>query len=121
MSIKTLKSLGDIGNLHDLKTAGSARKSGKPPLPTTAILELYMRRNERDRLVKETWRLKKRGHQIDRRLGEIEKEMERLYGDAAKMAAQIRGKEIGGKEERSGGTRVHGSSARHGRKFVVRY
>lgn len=121
MSIKTLKSLGDIGNLHDLKTAGSARKSGKPALPTTAILELCMRRNERDRLVKETWRLKKRGHQIDRRLEEIDKEMERLYGDAAKMAASILGKESGDKEERSGGTRVHGSSARHGRKFVVQY
>lgn len=120
MSIKTLKGLGDIGNLHDLKTAGSARKSGKPPLPTTAILELYMRRNERDRLVKETWRLKKRGHQIDRRLQEIEKEMNRLYNDAEKMATQIRGKEINGAEQRTG-TRRQGHGARHGRKFVVRY
>lgn len=120
MSIKTLKSLGDIGNLHDLKTAGSARKSGKPALPTTAILELYMRRNERDRLVKETLRLKKRGHQIDRRLQEIEKEMNRLYEDAAKMAAQIRGKENDDTEQRTR-TRIRGSRARHGRKFVVRY
>lgn len=120
MSIKTLKSLGDIGNLHDLRTAGSARKSGKPALPTTAILELYQRRNERDRLVKETWRLKKRGHQIDRRLAEIEKEMNRLYGDAAKMAAQIRGKEVGSKEE-ARTTRARGHGAQRGRKFVVRY
>lgn len=120
MSIKTLKSLGDIGNLHDLRTTGSVRKSGKPPLPTTAILELNMRRNERDRLVKETWRLKKRGHQIDRRLGDIAKEMARLYEDATKMATQIMGKESGGKEA-SAGTRVRGSSARHKRKFVVNY
>lgn len=93
MSIKTLKSLGDIGNLHDIRTTGSARKSGKPPLPTTAILELYMRRNERDRLMKEVSRLQRRKQQIDRRLGDIGKEMARLFEEATKMAIDIRGKE----------------------------
>lgn len=114
MAIKTLKSLGDIGNLHDIRTTGSVRKSGKPPLPTTAILELYMRRNERDRLMKETLRLKKRKHQIDLRLGDVKKEMTRLFENAQKMAADIRGDEI---EE--SGTRARGKKSK--KQVVVNY
>lgn len=114
MSIKTLKSLGDIGNLHDIRTTGSARKSGKPPLPTTAILELYMRRNERDRLMKEVVRLQRRKQQIDRRLGDIGKEMARLFEEATKMAADIRGK-----EEASEPGDDRRRSSRRGRKRIV--
>lgn len=114
MSIKTLKSLGDIGNLHDIRTAGSVRKSGKPQLPTTAILELYMRRNERDRLVKETLRLKKRKQQVDQRLQEVDKEMARLYEDATKMAGRIRGDE----KKESG---HHVEHQGRGKRVVVSY
>jgi len=51
--MKGFKSLGDIANLHDLRSIPRTRRSAKPPLPTTAILNLYMARNERDRLIKE--------------------------------------------------------------------
>lgn len=113
MSIKTLKSLGDIGNLHDIRTTGSVRKSGKPPLPTTAILELYMRRNERDRLMKEVIRLQRRKAQIDRRLGEIGKEMARLYKEATKMATDIRGEE--------GTSELEAGSRRRKKRIVLNY
>jgi hypothetical protein len=118
MSLKTLKSLGDIGNLHDLRTAGTVRKSGKPQLPTTAILGLYMRRNERDRLVKEVARLKKRRLQIDRRLNEIEKEMTLLYEQATKMAAKIKGGEDAGSDDRETRKARHTS---RGKRMVLTY
>ena len=89
--MKTIKSLGNIANLHDLRTIPRTRRSAKPQLPTTAILSLNMARNERDRLVKERMRLLKRKTQIDRRLPEIEKEMDDLLEQARKKAAEIRG------------------------------
>jgi regulator of protease activity HflC (stomatin/prohibitin superfamily) len=54
-------------------------------------MELSMARNERDKLVKEHARLLRRKTQIDRRLPEIEKEMDDLLEQAHKKAAEIRG------------------------------
>ena len=88
---KTIKSLGEIANLHDLRTIPRTRRSAKPQLPTTAILSLNMARNERDHLVKERMRLSKRKVQIDRRLVEIDSEMDGLLKQAQKKAAEIRG------------------------------
>jgi len=51
-----------------------------------------MARNERDHLLKEHMRLAKRKNQIDRRLPEIEKEMDELLEQARKKATEIRGK-----------------------------
>ncbi len=87
----TIRGLSDIPNLHDLRSIPRTRRSAKPALPTTAILELNMARNERDHLVKERMRLLKRKTQIDRRLPEIEKEMDELLEQARKKAAEIRG------------------------------
>ena len=89
--MKTLKSLGDIANLHDLRSIPRTRRSAKPQLATTAVLALNMARNERDHLVKERMRLLKRKTQIDRRLPELEKEMDDLLEQARKKAAEIRG------------------------------
>lgn len=92
--MKGFKSLGDIANLHDLRSIPRTRRSAKPPLPTTAILNLYMARNERDRLIKERMRLTKRKIQIDRRLGEINEEMDALLVQARKKAKEIRGQAV---------------------------
>lgn len=89
--MKTLRGLSNIANLHDLRSIPRTRRSAKPQLPTTAILELNMARNERDHLVKERMRLLKRKTQIDRRLPEIEREMDGLLLQARKKAAEIRG------------------------------
>jgi len=91
--MRTLKSLSDIANLHDLRFISRIRRSAKPQLPTTAILELSMARNEQDRLVKERIKLTKRREQINKRLPEIEKEMDTLLEQARKKAAEIRGEE----------------------------
>ncbi|MBI4811945.1 hypothetical protein HY798_00635 [Candidatus Falkowbacteria bacterium] len=89
---KTIKSLGNIANLHDLRVIPRTRRSAKPQLPTTAILSLNMARNERDHLIKEKMRLSKRKTQIERRLTEIDSEMDDLLKQAQKKAAEIRGK-----------------------------
>lgn len=109
--MKTIKSLGDIANLHDLRSIPRTRRSAKPQLPTTAILSLNMARNERDHLVKERMRLLKRKTQIDRRLPEIEKEMDGLLEQARKKAAEIRGEAGIPVEVRVGG--------RHGRRKAM--
>ena len=88
----SIKVLQDISGLHDTRTyTGAVRKSAKPDLPTTAILGLYMRRNERDRIVQELKRLKKRKMQLRMRLEEVEKEMTMLLGKATKTAVEMRG------------------------------
>lgn len=88
----SIKNLQDIGGFHDLRTyTGVVRKSGKPALPTTAILDLYMRRNERDRLVSDLKKLNKRKVQLRGRLQDVEKEMTKLLEKATKTAMEIRG------------------------------
>ena len=89
--MKTLRGLSNIANLHDLRSIPRTRRSAKPQLPTTAIMELNMARNERDHLVKERMRLLKRKTQLDRRLPELDKEMDELLENARKKAAEIRG------------------------------
>lgn len=89
--MKTLKSLGDISGLHNLRTIPRLRKSAKPQLPTTAILALTMTRSERDRLAKEKMKLCKRKNEVDKRLEEIEKEMDNLLEQIRKKSLEIRG------------------------------
>lgn len=97
-----MKSLSDINNLHDLKSIPRSRRSAKPALPTTAILNLYMARNERDRLVKERMGLLKRKNQVEIRLKEIDEEMDNLLKDSQKMAKEMRGKSFKEPEEKRG-------------------
>ena len=86
----SIKNLQDIQGLHDVRTyTGAVRKSGKPDLPTTAILGLYMRRNEKERIVSELKRTKKRKIQLQNRLKEVDKEMTTLLEKANKTAAEL--------------------------------
>ena len=110
----SIKNLQDVGGLHDLRTYTRAvRKSGKPNLPTTAILDLYMRRSERDRLVSELKRLKKRKVQLQGRLKDVEKEMTKLLEKATKTAVELRG--IPGKR----GNLIRGSEKKE--RLVLEY
>ena len=110
----SVKTTQDANNLHDIRTyTGTIRKSAKPALPTTAVLDLYMRRNERDRLVKELKKLKKRREQLLKRLKEVEKDMSKLFTQAQKTAAEIRGKK--------GGRNNPGNPSKKKGKMVVGY
>lgn len=88
------RSLSDIRNVHDLRSIPRTRKSGKPQLATTAIMDLSMARNERERLVKERMQLTKRNIQIEYRLSEIEEEMDELLQRAKEKAREIRGEKL---------------------------
>lgn len=97
----TLKGLSHISNLHDLRVSP---KSGKPALPTTAILNLYMRGNEKTRLERELKRIRKRKVQLLRRLKDVDREMSKLFVQATGMAEKMRGKQLGKKSfQRNGG------------------
>jgi hypothetical protein len=87
-----LKGLGDMGTLHDLRRPSV--KSGKPALPTTAILNLYMRGNEKMRIEGELKRVRKRRVQLLKRLKDVEREMSKLYIQATDMAGNLRGKSL---------------------------
>lgn len=88
----SIKTLQGMNSLHDVRTyTGAVRKSAKPALPTTAILELYMRRNEKDRIKSELQRLKKRKTQLQTRFQDVEKEMTKLLEQATQTAVEIRG------------------------------
>ncbi|MFY9457900.1 MAG: hypothetical protein WAP23_03150 [Candidatus Spechtbacterales bacterium] len=87
-----LKDLSDISNLHDLRVSA---KSGKPALPTTAILSLYMRGNEKTRLEKELKRIRKRRVQLLRRVKDVDREMSKLSLQAGDMAEKLRGNKLG--------------------------
>lgn len=111
----SIKNLQDIGGLHDARTyTGTIRKSAKPALPTTAILDLSMRRNEKDRIVKELKRLRKRRQQLQNRLKEVNKEMSKLLEKAIKTAEGLRGAGLGRKGN------LPGSSKKKGR-MVLNY
>ena len=95
-----MKNLQNISSLHDLRTyTGAVKKSGKPALPTTAILDLYMRRSERNRLTGELERLSRRRQQLRRRLKDVEKEMNKLLVRATQTAQDLRGEVV--KREKS--------------------
>lgn len=88
----SIKTIQEMGGLHDIRTyTGAVRKSGKPDLPTTAILGLYMRRNEKERILSELKRTRKRKVQLQKRLKEVETEMTKLLDKAQKTAVEIRG------------------------------
>lgn len=91
-----------IRTLQDLRVASRARRSGKRPLPTTAILNLTMASNERRRLLLERMRLQRRGIQIARRLSELERELDELLEASVGAARAMRGEHLA--EAEGGGT-----------------
>ena len=67
-----------LSGIHDLKSLNSIGRRSIPPSQKSAFLDLYMRQNERDRLVKEKIRLRKTGVQINKKLTVINKGMAKL-------------------------------------------
>lgn len=102
-----------IRTLQDLPIASRARRSGKRPLPTTAVLNLMMASNERRRLLLERMRLQRRGIQIARRLTELEQELDELLEASVGAARDMRGEPLA--DQGGGGTppqrRRHGVRA----------
>lgn len=88
---KTIKTLQEARGLSDMRTLGQIRKSAMPELPTTSVLNLYMRRTERDRITKTLENLEKRKAQLQKRLKEVEQEMAKLFKKTTDVARELKG------------------------------
>ena len=67
-----------LSGIHELKSLNSIGRRSIPPSAKSAFLDLYMRQNERDRLMKEKIRLRKTGAQVNKKLTAINHGMAKL-------------------------------------------
>ncbi len=67
----------DVSGLRDIRSMHSTRRS-IPRFKNSAFLDLYMLQKEKERLEKEAVLLAKRNHAIQKRLGDIQQQMESL-------------------------------------------
>mgnify|MGYP001618548223 FL=1 len=98
------KIAANLSGIHDLRSLSSTGRRSIPPSPKSAFLDLYMRQNEKDRLVKEKMRLHTRRKQINQNLTVINERMARLLKTATTGNKKL-GK-IGEAYSKSGGHTV---------------
>lgn len=79
----------ELGGLRDIRTMHSARKRSIPRVQSSTYLDLYMLRKEKDRLEKEVYILDKRRKSIQKRLDEIDTEMQELEKAEARRPEAI--------------------------------
>ncbi len=72
------RGVSDISGLRNVRSMHSTGKRSIPRVQSSAYLDLYMLRKEKDRLEKEVYILDKRKNGIQKRLDEINTEMEKL-------------------------------------------
>lgn len=89
------KIAANLPGIHNLKSVGSTGLRSIPSSSKSAFLDLYMRQNERDRLVKEKIRLQKRKEQINQNLTVINQRMAGLLKIATVGDKQLSKKEGG--------------------------
>lgn len=74
----------ELSGLRDIRTMHGSKKRSIPRVQSSAYLDLYMLRKEKDRLEKEVYILDKRKKGIQKRLNEIDAEMDRSEKAEAK-------------------------------------
>ena len=72
------KSVTDIRSLQNIRSMHTTGQRSIPKSKSSAYLDLYMLRKEKERLEKEKEVAEKRIQGIDKRLGEIQKEVSKL-------------------------------------------
>jgi len=73
-----MKGVSEIGGLRGIKSMHSGNKRSIPRVQSSAYLDLYMLRKEKDRLEKEIYILDKRKNETQKKLDDVNKEMEKL-------------------------------------------
>lgn len=81
-----MKGVTDAGGLRSIKSMHSTGKRSMPRVLSSAYLDLYMLRKEKDRLEKEKSVLKRRWNVIQKRLRDIAEQMEMLEKSAKEDA-----------------------------------
>ena len=74
----------EVKSLREIRTMQSSKKRSIPRIQTSAYLDLYILRKEKDRLEKEIAALDRREKNIQKKLGDISAEMERIEKTEAK-------------------------------------
>lgn len=78
------KGVSEISGLRSIKSMHSAGKRSIPRVQSSAYLDLYMLRKEKDRLEKEIYILEKRKKDAQKKLDEVDKQMDKLQKTEAK-------------------------------------
>ncbi len=73
-----VRGVTELSGLSQIRTMHSAKKRSIPRVQSSAYLDLYMLRKEKDRLEKEVFVLDKRKKGMQKRLDEINTEMANL-------------------------------------------
>jgi len=73
-----MKGVSEIGGLRSIKSMHSSSKRSIPRVQSSAYLDLYMLRKEKDRLEKEIYILDKRKIETQKKLDGINKQMDKL-------------------------------------------
>ncbi len=73
-----VRGVTELSGLREIRTMHSSRKRSISRVQSSAYLDLYMLRKEKDRLEKEVYILDKRKKSMQKRLSEIDTEMEKL-------------------------------------------
>ena len=83
------RGVSDVGGLRNVRSMHSTGKRSIPRVASSAYLDLYMLRKEKERLEKEDAILEKRKGGIQKRLEDINKEM----GVLEKLDQQVKGRQ----------------------------
>lgn len=77
-----MRGVNDIGGFRDIRRMQNAGCRSIPKMQTSGYLELYMLHKERERLLKEETILFRRHERNQKRLGEIQAQMQGMDGVA---------------------------------------
>lgn len=73
-----IRGVTDVSGLRDIRSLQTSGRRSIPRVQSSAYLDLYMLQMAKDRLEKEAALLIKRGQAIEKRLSEIQKQMDSL-------------------------------------------
>jgi predicted nucleic acid-binding Zn-ribbon protein len=84
-----MKGVSEISGLRSIRSMHSSGKRSIPRVQSSAYLDLYMLRKEKDRLEKELYILDKRTKDIQKKLDDLNKQMEKLQKTEAERKQSV--------------------------------
>ena len=84
-----MKGVSEVRGLRSIKSMHSSGKRSIPRVQSSAYLDLYMLRKEKDRLEKEIYILDKRKKDIQKKLDEVNKQMDKLQKTEAERKERV--------------------------------
>jgi len=80
-----MKGVSEISGLRSIKSMHASGKRSVPRVQSSAYLDLYMLRKEKDRLEKDMFVLDKRKNDIQKKLDDVNKQMDKLQKSATEV------------------------------------